>query len=103
MFYSKTWSKEHDILFLREVLVSELLFYRKSSIEPGQIVMSCLNESRIDPNVDERSNLQKETVDLSKANKLEEDWQTAPGIRQMAMETLGETKKSESKKKRVKV
>ena len=35
-FYSKAWSEDHDILFLREVLVSDLFLYRKSSIERGK-------------------------------------------------------------------
>ena len=37
MFCSKTWSEEHDILFLREVWVSDLFLYRKSSIERGKV------------------------------------------------------------------
>ena len=37
MFYSKTWSEEHDILFLRKVLVSDLFLCRKSSIERGKV------------------------------------------------------------------
>lgn len=37
IFYSKTWSEEHDMLFLREVLVSDLFLYRKSSVERGQV------------------------------------------------------------------
>ena len=37
MFCSKTWSEEHDILFLRDVLVSGLFLCRKSSIERGKV------------------------------------------------------------------
>lgn len=145
MFYSKTWSEEHDILFLREVLVSDLFLYRKSSIERGKVWDEIadklnaldypkfqvnqryirdklnklvkwykkknrdeLNESGIDPDLDERSNLLEEIVEkmestvpinASKTKKLEEDRQTAAGIRQMAMETLGETKKKKSESK----
>ena len=35
--YSKTSSEDHDILFLRKVLVSDLFLYRKSSIEQGKV------------------------------------------------------------------
>ena len=151
MFYSKTWSEEHDILFLREVLFTDLFLYRKSSIKRGKVwddiadkrnaldypkfhvnqryigdkfnklvkgtrryqKKNCdeLNELGIDPDVDERSDLLEEIVEKmestipinpSMTKKLDEDRQTAAGIRQMAMETLGETqkKKSESKEQK---
>ena len=38
-------------------------------------------------------------INSSKTKKLEEDRQTASGVRQMAMETLGETKKNKSENK----
>ena len=37
MFYSKICLEEHGILFLREVLVSDLFLYRKCNIERGKV------------------------------------------------------------------
>ena len=87
--------------YIRDKLNKLVKWYQKKN--PDE-----LNESGIDPDVDERSDLLEEIVEKmestipinpSKTKKLEEDRQTASGVRQMAMETLGETKKNKSESK----
>ena len=139
------------MLFLREVLVSDLFNYRKGSVECGQVwdniadrlnalefpkfqVNQCylrdkfnkllkwfkkkdreeLSLSGIDPELDEKSELLEEIVEkmestvsinLSKKRKDDQDKHAGKEVRNLAMETLGNTqkRKSENTGERVKI
>ena len=91
---------QQNKLYSRDKLNKLVKWYQKKNCDE-------LNESGIDPGVDETSDLLEEIVEKmestihinpSKTKKLEEDWHTASGIRQMA--TLGETKKKDGKQGR---
>ena len=80
--------------YLRDKLNKLIKWFEKRNREE-------MNQSGIDPDIDERLDLLEEIIEkmestvpinTSKIKKLEEDRQTAAGIRQVAMETLGETK-----------
>ena len=117
------------MLFLREVLVSDLFNYRKGSVERGQVWDNIadrlnalefpkfqvnqrylrdklnkllkwfqkkdqeeLSSSGIDPELDEKSE-STVPINLSKKRKDDQDKHAAKEVRNLAMETLGNTQK----------
>ena len=132
------------MLFLREVLVSDLFNYRKGSVERGQVWDNIadrlnalespkfhvnqrylrdklnkllkwfkkkdreeLSSSGIDPELDEKTELLEEIVEkmestvpinISKKRKDDQDKHAGKEVRNLAMETLGNTQKRKSEK-----